>query len=264
MKIIKSIFLLSLFFTLPFGVKAWGVIGHRVVGQIADSYLTKKAKLELRNILGVETLALASTWSDFIKSDPSYRYLSNWHYVNLESALTYDKMNAFLNADTATDAYTKINFMVKELKTKRNVLSKETKLLYVRMLIHVIGDLHQPMHLGRVDDRGGNSVRVKWFSDDVNLHQVWDEKLVEFQQLSYTEYATAINHTTAAQRKIWQQQSLSQWMYDTYLLTEKVYAETKADQRLDFLYNFKFVAPMNDQLLKGGVHLAGVFNDIFR
>jgi hypothetical protein len=53
-------------------------------------------------------------------------------------------------------------------------------------------------------------------------------------------------------------------MYDTYQLAEKVYAATTPDTRLDFGYNFKFIAPLNDQLLKGGVHLAAVFNDIFK
>ena len=81
--------------------------------------------------------------------------------------------------------------------------------------------------------------------------------------MSYTEYAAAINHTTLAQRKVWQQQTLVEWIYDTYGITEKIYADVKSDQRLDYQYNFKFIAPLNDQLVKGGVHLAGVFNDIF-
>ena len=66
------------------------------------------------------------------------------------------------------------------------------------------------------------------------------------------------------QRKAWQAQTLVQWMYDTYGITEKIYADIKPDQRLDYSYNFKFIAPLNEQLVKGGVHLAGVFNDIFK
>jgi hypothetical protein len=263
MKTFQKLTLICLFVYLPFAGSAWGVLGHRVVGQIADSYLTPKAKIEIQKILGFESVAMASNWPDFIKSDPAYKYLSTWHYVNMQSGLSFEQMDAFLKADTATDAYTKINFITNELK-KNKLLTLETKQLYVRLLIHIIGDVHQPLHLGRLEDRGGNSIKVKWFSDEVNLHQVWDERLVGFQELSYTEYANAINFTTVKQRAAWQKQTLSQWMYDTYKLTEKVYAETVPDSRLDFLYNFKFVAAMNDQLLKGGVHLAGVFNDIFK
>jgi hypothetical protein len=263
MKVFQKVIIVAIFSYLPFSSSAWGVLGHRIVGQIADSYLTKKAKLEIEKILGFESVAMASNWPDFIKSDPAYKYLSTWHYVNLNSGLSFEQVNSFLTADTATDAYTKINFITKELKTNK-LLPLETKQLYIRLLIHIIGDIHQPMHLGRPDDRGGNGVKVKWFSEDANLHQVWDERLIGFQELSYTEYAAYINHTTLAQRKTWQAQTLPQWIYDTYTLTEKVYAGTKADERLDYLYNFKFIAPLNDQLVKGGVHLAGVLNDIFK
>jgi hypothetical protein len=263
MKTFQKLKLICLFIYLPFASSAWGVLGHRIVGQIADSYLSPKAKVEIQKILGFESVAIASNWPDFIKSDPTYKYLSPWHYVNLRAGLTEDSMKIFLMADTAADAYTKINFMVKELKTNK-LLPLYTKQLYLRLLIHIIGDIHQPMHVGREEDRGGNAIKVKWFSEEVNLHQVWDDRLINFQQMSYTEYAAAINHTTLVQRSAWQKQTLVQWMYDSYKLSEKVYAETQPDSRLDYLYNFKFIAALNDQLLKGGVHLAGLLNDVFK
>ncbi len=263
MKSIRKIIFISLFFYFPFTGNAWGVLGHRIVGQIADGYLTAKTKTAIQKILGFESVAMASNWPDFIKSDPAYKYLSQWHYVNFESGQSYQQMQAFLKADTATDAFTKVNFMVNELK-KNKLLPQDMKVLYLRMLIHVIGDLHQPMHLGRPDDRGGNAIKLTWFNNPVNLHQVWDEKLIDFQQLSYTEYAAVINHPSKEQLKTWQKRTFSENIWDTYALTEKVYAETKANDNLDYLYNFKFVAAMNEQLLKGGVHLASVLNDIFK
>jgi hypothetical protein len=263
MKKFQKLSLICLFIYLPFASHAWGVLGHRIVGQIADSYLTPKTKTAITKILGFESIAMASNWPDFIKSDPAYKYLSPWHYVNIKGGLTMTEVDNFLRADTATDAFTKINFITNEL-TKNKLLPTETKQLYLRLLIHIIGDIHQPLHVGREEDRGGNSIKVKWFNDEANLHQVWDEKLINFQQMSYTEYAAAINHTTLAQRTAWQKQTLTQWLYDSYTLAEKVYAGTVPDSRLDFLYNFKFIAPLNDQLLKGGVHLAWVLNEVFR
>lgn len=263
MKKFQKLTLICLFIYMPFASHAWGVLGHRIVGQIADSYLTPKAKTEIVKILGFESIAMASNWPDFIKSDPAYKYLSPWHYVNMKGGLAIADVERFLKEDTATDAFTKINFITNELK-KNKLLPLETKQLYLRLLIHIIGDIHQPMHVGREEDRGGNSIKVKWFNEEVNLHQVWDEKLINFQQLSYTEYAAAINHTTLAQRTAWQKQTLTQWLFDSYTFAEKVYAETVPDSRLDFLYNFKFIAPLNEQLLKGGVHLAGVLNEVFR
>lgn len=258
----KKITLIALFFYLPFATRAWGVEGHRIVGQVADSYLTKKAKKEINKILGTESIAMVSNWADFVKSDTTYNYMSNWHYINFKAGLTADEVQAYLDKDTATDAYTKIIFLVSELKKKD--ISPENKHFYLRVLIHLAGDIHQPMHTGRPDDLGGNKTRVMWFSDPKNLHQIWDDQLILFQQLSYTEYSTAINHTTKEQRTEWQNEPVSKWVYQSYQIAEKIYGDIKPGQRLDYKYNFNYVAILNQQLLKGGVHLAGLLNDIFQ
>ena len=263
MKSLQKSIIIVFFLSISISSMAWGVLGHRIVGQIADSYLTPKAKIEIQKILGFESVAMASNWPDFIKSDPKYKYLNNWHYVNLAAGLTEDSLKNYLKKDTATDAFTKTNFIVNELK-KNKLMPLETKQLYVRLLIHIIGDLHQPMHVGREEDRGGNAIKLKWFSEETNLHAVWDEKIIGFQQLSYTEYAAAINHPTAKQKADWQKFTFADWIYDAYKFAEIVYTETKTDTRLDFAYNFKFVEPMNEQLLKAGLHLAFVINDIYK
>lgn len=257
----KKLAVLTLFLYLPFCSMAWGVLGHRIVGQIADSYLTKTAKKEIFKILGNESIAMASNWPDFIKSDPSYAYLNNWHYINFKSGLSETAMKDYMATDTATDAYTKINWLTAQLKNKE--LEQDKKVLYLRLLIHIVGDIHQPLHIGRLEDRGGNSIRVTWFRDSVNLHQVWDEKLVDMQQLSYTEYAMAINLTTKDQRKQWQAEPLMDWIWQSYQIAEKIYADIKPNDRLGYNYNFKFVGSLNQQLLKGGVRLAGLLNEIF-
>ena len=263
MKFLKNPVFILIFIFLPFCSNAWGVLGHRIVGEIADSYLTKHSKKEIAKILGDESIAIASNWADFIKSDPNYKSFYNWHFADIPGGMLQAKVLSYFAADTAVDAYTKIVFLTNELKNNRSKISKETLQMYLRLLIHIVGDIHQPFHVGRPEDKGGNSVKLKWFDDPSNLHQVWDEKLINFQQLSFTEYVNAINHTTKEQRKDWQAQPLAQWFADTYMLTEKVYADTKPDERLGYEYNFKYIGSLNEQLLKGGVHLAGLLNEIF-
>ena len=259
---LKKIFILLLAFYIPFQSMAWGLLGHRIVGEIADSYLTKKSKKAIEAILGNETLAMCSNWADFIKSDPSYNYLSNWHYINLKSGLSQNEVITQLEADTSTNAYTKINFLAKALKNKD--LAQADKVLYLRMLIHLAGDVHQPMHVGRPDDLGGNKVRVMWFNESYNLHQIWDDVLISFQKLSYTEYVTAINFTGKDQRKTWLHEPISLWFYNSYQVAEKIYADVKGtEDKLSFQYNFKYKSTLDEQLLKGGVHLAGLLNEIF-
>lgn len=261
--ICKIILIIAISVYAPMKGKAWGVQGHRIVGQVADSYLTKKARKSIAAILGNESVAMSSNWMDFIKSDPAYRYLSNWHYANIKGGLTQSEMVNLLETDTSTNAYTKINFLVKELKN--NDLSLENKQLYLRSLVHLVGDIHQPMHVGRLEDQGGNKIKVLWFTSSYNLHQIWDEVLVEFQELSYTEYANAINFTSKDQRKIWQQEPLSLWFYQSYQYAEMIYGDIKGpEEKLGYAYNFKYVKIVDQQLLKAGVRLAGLLNDIFK
>ncbi|HET6996372.1 MAG TPA: S1/P1 nuclease [Chitinophagaceae bacterium] len=266
-KLFKGIALLVVSFFLSFSSFAnwwWGMTGHRVVGEIAESYLTPKARAAVKAILGDESLAMAANWADFIKSDSNFNYLNPWHYVNMKGGLTRDEVVNILKPDTGVNLYAKMNFIIRELKKKN--LEKEKKIMYLRLLIHFVGDLHQPLHVGgRPEDLGGNRVRVLWFNDSTNLHSVWDDKLPEYQKLSYTEWAKAINHTTAKQRTGWQKAPIYEWFFESYKAAQDIYAEiTRPYQRLSYRYNFDHIDTINEQLLKGGVRLAGLLNDIFK
>lgn len=261
-RVLLRIVFFGMFFYLPFQSMAWGMLGHRIVGEIASSYLTSKTRKEIEQILGTESIAIASNWPDFIKSDTAYRYLNPWHYINFDSALTYTQMQSYLKTDTAADAYTKLNFLVKQLKNKG--LPKSEKLMYLRLLIHIAGDVHQPFHAARSGDAGGNDIKVSWFGEPSNIHRVWDEQLIDFQKLSYTEYTAAINHVSPKQKDLWQKQPISKWLYDSYSISEQLHRELQQpDQKLSYQYNFKYVKTLNEQLLKGGVHLAALLNQIF-
>ncbi|RYY33377.1 MAG: S1/P1 Nuclease [Sphingobacteriaceae bacterium] len=240
---------------------AWGQQGHRITGQIADSYLSAKARKAIRAILGNESIAQASNWADFIKSDSTYNYLYNWHFINFDNNLGYAEMMAYLKQDTIVDSYTRMNFLTAELKMKN--LSQDKKLLYLRMLIHIAEDAHQPMHTGHLSDKGGNDIKVLWMGQPSNLHSVWDSQLIDAQQLSYTEYTASINFTTQAQRAEWQKASIADWIFESNQIAQKLYADIKPDEKLGYRYNFKYIGVVNEQLLKGGVRLAGLLNEIF-
>ena len=258
----KYLVLILLFFYVPVSSFAWGMLGHRIVGQVAESYLSKKAKKEIQKILGSESVAMSATWADFIKSDSTYDYLETWHYVNFPKNLPLPEFQAFLAKDTAVDAYTRIAFLIAELKKKD--LSADKKRLYLRLLIHFVGDVHQPMHAAPDGTAGGNTVRVTWFGQNTNLHRVWDSQLIEYQQLSYTEYAAYINHTSKAQRRLLQGQPLSQWLFESYSISGKLINEiSESNSKLSYNYNFQHIDTLNEQLLKGGVRLAGLLNEIF-
>lgn len=241
---------------------AWGLNGHRIVGEIAYHHLTKKARKAIKAILGDESMAMSSNWPDFIKSDPAYKQYYAWHYINLEAGMSNESINQYLDADTAVDAYTKLNFLTNQLKDRQ--LPDSLKKEYLKLLIHIVGDIHQPLHVGHYSDRGGNTIKLKWFHDSSNLHQVWDEKLVDFQKLSYTEYTNAINHIKKEQAKKWGAMSLKEWICDSYNIAQEIYSYTETQNgKLSYGYNYKYLSVLNEQLLKGGMHLAQILNEIF-
>ena len=110
------------------------------------------------------------------------------------------------------------------------------------MVIHLVEDIHQPLHTGHADDEGGNKIKLTWFGAPTNLHTIWDSKLIDFQQLSYTEYTAAINHTTAAERAALQKAPIEKWLFESNQLAEKIYSEVKSGDTVDgYKYNFNHI-----------------------
>jgi hypothetical protein len=249
---------------LPVTGFCWGVTGHRVVAEIAQRHLSSKAKKELRNLIGQETLAQWANWPDFIKSDTTHTWdkASKWHYVDLPGNLGKDEFIAALKKLPGENLYTQIQAMAAQLKDQTQTV--ENRQIALRFLVHLVGDLHQPLHVGRDADQGGNKISVSWFDKTTNLHSVWDTNLVEFQQYSYTEYASILDIASKDQVNELQQSSLEDWFFDSYTLANKVYALTPADSKLGFKYNYIFKQDLDMQLLKGGLRLAALLNSVLK
>ena len=263
MKKLRIIIVVAILAYLPFNANAWGVLGHRVVGEVADHYINAKTRKAIQQILGSESIAMTANWADFIKSDTSYNYLSNWHYVNLPANLSKTDVFSFLDNYPEANIYSKINEMIEVLKNKSS--TPDQKKLALRMVIHLVGDLHQPMHTARKEDLGGNRVFLTWFGEKTNLHRVWDSDLVDFQGLSFTEYTKAINHVSKQEVLSLQSASLKDLVFESYGLCNKIYATgIKNDDKLSYQYNFDWIETVNQQLLKGGVRLAGILNGIYK
>jgi hypothetical protein len=263
MKKLKNLAIALAFVSAPIAANAWGVLGHRIVGEIADSYLTPNARKAVKQILGNETLAMSANWADFIKSDSSYNYLNSWHYVNLPVGLDRAGVSAYLDNFNEPNVYKQANEMIALLKNPKTPADK--KQFAMRVLVHLVGDMHQPMHTARKEDLGGNKIYVTWFGQRSNLHRVWDEQLIDFQQLSYTEYTKAINFATPQQLASWNGANMKDCIFESYEICNKIYATgIKNDDKLSYRYNFEWIETLNQQLLKGGVRLAKILNEIYK
>ena len=262
MKTVKTFVVILSIIVLPFSSNAWGLLGHRVVGKVAESYLSPQARKAVKQILGDSSLAMVANWADFIKSDTNYRYISSWHYLDFKDSLSLSEVKKIMVNDTTANVYNKSQWLIKQLRNKK--LPKDKQKFYLMLLVHFIGDIHQPLHHGNATDDGGNKIKLLWFGDNTNLHSVWDSRMIDNQQLSYTEYAAAINHPTAAQKKQWQKQPMSEWIYESYLISRDIYKKTPPDTKLSYSYSYNWLGVANKQMLKGGVRLAAVLNDIFK
>lgn len=240
---------------------SWGLTGHRIIGEIAQQHLTKKAKNELRNLTGKETLAWWANWADFIRSDSAWNHASPWHYVNIPGHTAKEKFIAALKKLPGKNLYTQIQATMAELKDKSLPVEKRKIALY--FLIHLVGDLHQPLHVGRAEDAGGNKIVVYWFDKKTNLHTLWDSMLIEFQQYSYTEYAKLLDIVSDEQVKAWQSTSLEDWFYESHVLANSIYDATPNESKLSYKYNYQFQKIVEQQLLKGAVRLAALLNQGF-
>lgn len=149
--------------------------------------------------------------------------------------------------------------MMADIKNKS--LPVEQRRTALAFLIHFIGDLHQPLHVGRDEDEGGNKIVVYWFGDKTNLHSVWDTKFIESQEYSYTEYAKLLDIATDEKVKEWQNSPMEDWFWESHVASDQIYDASPAESKLSYSYNFKFQSMMNEQLLKGGVRLAKLLNE---
>ena len=237
----------------------WGLLGHRVIAEIAQQHLSKKAKKELKKIIGRETLAWWSNWPDFIKSDSTWNHASPWHYVDLPGHMQKEQFITEMKNMTRKNLYTQIQAMQAQLKDKS--LPVEQRRIALSFLIHFVGDLHQPLHVGRDEDDGGNKIVVYWFGEKTNLHSVWDTYFIKSQEYSYTEYANLLNIATPEQVKAWQSSSLEDWFYESHALSDTIYDSAPNEAKLSYKYNFQYQKMLNEQLLKGGVRLAKLLNE---
>ena len=254
------IFLVSVFLLVPNENvnynKVWGQNGHRIVGNIAADYITPKTRKEIDRVLGHESLAIASTWMDEVRADPSYDYMQTWHWVTIPHGMTYKETEKNPDGDLINALKTAIN----ELKS--GSLSAKEEAEKLKIVIHLVGDIHQPLHVGTGDDRGGNDTEVEWFYEDSNLHRVWDTEMIEDRNLSYTEFSVAINHPSDAQLENWQNSDVLDWTKEAIELRDQVY-NLPEDRQLSYTYQYKNKDILDRQLLKAGVRLAGVLNDIY-
>ena len=240
---------------------SWGVVGHKAVAQIAENHLTPKAQQAVKNILGHQTLADVSSWADEIRSDPAYKYTGEWHYVDLTAGLNFEQFATAVKTMPQSNVYKMV--LRCELDLQSIDKSKSDKVTALKYLVHLIGDLHQPMHVSHTEDKGGNTIMVSLNDYDGNLHGLWDSGIIAHEGLDYKQMATTYDTATPEQIKKWQNDDLMIWLWESYQISEILYKEAAENPHFDQDYYQTHTPILQSRIEKGGIRLAGVLNRLF-
>jgi len=261
MKLIPKYLLFALINLLPFHLLAWGVDGHRAIGRIAEQHLSRKAKKEIRKLLGSESLAMVSTWPDEIRPQFQYSYTAPWHYVNAPVGLTYAQFTASIAGMATPNAYNALLQQIQNLKDPAK--SKEEKIFALKFIVHLVGDVHQPLHAGHAEDQGGNKIKVTLRNKESNLHSVWDSGIIEGTRLTYSEMAEEYDYADKSQVNKWQKDAISLWLFESYKLSEPIYAEAEKTPAFSNSYILNHRDTIKERVQQAGVRLAGILNKAF-
>lgn len=250
-KLIKILTTILLFINLNcFG---WGAVGHKIVADIAKSFLKKSVLDSVQYYLGKTTFQEASVWMDEIKSQPEYDFLKPLHYVNVQKDKTYV-------ANTEPNIINELQSVLTILFDKKHRNKYEINCA-LKIAFHLIGDLHQPLHNGYAEDKGGNAINVSFLENNNNLHRVWDSGIIENQKITLEDCLKLNKSYSRKERRTLKKIEPVVWMENSRLLLKDVY--NFSDNKIDSNYINKNSVNVKKQLLIAGIRLASVLNKSF-
>jgi hypothetical protein len=259
---------LTLSLTLaPTPARAWGPHGHRIATRVAESRLTPEARAAVRDLLHQgDTLVEIANWADHEGHDVAPGS-APWHYVNVPITAThYDSLYCAGGG-----------CVVAKIKHYRSVLAdhhapRRDRQLALLFLVHLVEDVHQPLHVGDHDDRGGNLTQVQFLGEGTNLHRLWDSDLInaiDRDERAWVERITP--RLTAENVKDWSRGDVEDWATESLQDARKAYQfppgtrePLASGTRLGRDYE-TFARPILERrLAQAGVRLANELNAAFR
>lgn len=253
------IFLAAFLSLSPIPAFAWGAQGHEIVAAIALQELSPQARAQVVRLLGSPAMLIHdASWADEIRDRRPET--GRWHYVDIPlNAPSYLAVRDCPRGDC----------VVAQIAAAQRVLadprqSSGARAEALRFLIHLVADIHQPLHAVDNDDRGGNQVRIYLRGDRTNLHQVWDSRVVEALGYDSAQVAQGIRRSISLpQHKTWQAGSPAAWASESHLVArDQVYPgiQGRRSLRLPPSYVRDKMPVTRQQLAKAGVRLAWLLN----
>lgn len=254
----KHLLILLASLSLTCNAFAWGQKGHDVIAYIAEAHLTPEAAKKIDKVLNGHSPVYYASWLDIASHTPEYAYTKTWHYLNIDEGETVDDMPR----NPKGDVQKAVEELTARLKAGR--LSPEEESDALKMLIHLVGDIHCPMHLGRLSDVGGNRRPVLMFGRESNLHSVWDSAILEAgHKWSYTEWKEQLDRFSDEQIAQMQEGEPIDWAKETHAICVGVYAATPEGTNISYDYVADYTPVIEQQFVRGGYRLAKLLNEIY-
>ena len=175
--------------------QAFGPDGHRIIAELAQRQLAPATLAEVRRLLGDdagEGLADIANSADEIRGNEDWRWTSRWHYVNFPRGdCRYDAARDCADGRCIVAAITAQAAILGDRSR-----SDQARTQALRFVVHFIGDIHQPLHAGHGDDRGGNTFQVFYIGRGSNLHALWDGGILRSARLDWTAQVERLQTST--------------------------------------------------------------------
>jgi len=235
---------------------SWGFKGHRAIASIAQKHLTSNTAYVVSAYLKGETMSEVATWADENRTNTT----APWHFLNLPLGLSHEQ---FVKAVSESDNNVYTAILKAEATLKDKNVGPDQKNEALKNLIHFVGDAHQPMHISRKEDKGGNTIQLQFDGKGTNLHALWDSKLIDHEGLSETDIAKNYDTATPAQIRQWQSDSPIEWIWESYQISSELYAQVKPGENIDDAYYQKYIPVIRKRIDQAGIRLAGELNRLF-
>lgn len=240
---------------------SWGSVGHKTVATIAEAHLCTVAKNSIKVLLGEQSIGDVASWADEVRNTPEYKQTGPWHYVDLPSGYSFEQFAEEVKKQGAENVYGAILHCEEQLKS--NTTSKEEKAIALKFLVHFIGDSHQPMHVSRAEDKGGNTIQVQFNGKGSNLHSLWDSGLISREGKTFDRMAKDYDNANPQKIAKWQKDSPMQWLWESYQFSTKIYGDVEKNNKLDDAYYEANIPVVQQRIEMAGIRLAGELNKIF-
>ena len=238
----------------------WGEKGHRIVAILADTHLTAQAHEEVGKLFPAgTTLADAAVWPD--KEGRRIAEFDRLHHVSIADDVTgYDQERDCKARNCMVEALNWFTSVVADRKAPINV-----RLIALRYVAHLVADMHQPLHAGRREDRGGTEIAVSYRAQTTNLHLFWDINLVEMEEGNPEALAKKLDQsTTEKQRTEWQSGDPKKWTDESFRLSRSNAYSLGESTELSDEYVATALAIVRRRLAQAGIRLGWLLNNTFK